>query len=414
MKKEKLFKLLRNKLSANDKNLLKGLQVTESRDAVVFRMPPSFFAVDALWEKILATAQEAKIKVARAELFATVEELDSILTNIEWLWAGNIPKGFMTLVAGEPGIGKSLYVLDLAKIITIGGRFPNSEESVEKGAVLWIDTEMKQQLLNSRSKTMGLDRSKLLIPSIHGNLLTKFDASDPEHVSHIVSIIEAKKPMMTVVDSLGHSHSKGENRIEEVRPIMDFFTGLARDYNMAVLVVHHLNKGREGESTEISLSRVRGSTDIIATPVVIFALEHGIDADTMKVRQIKNNIGRQQEPLNAKMEFHDDKKEEIKSLAYSLYTPPPAKKIKKELCAEWVLGKLVAAKTGVPLQDLIAAGEGFGFTRQNIYSSREILGDKITFAGDGRAAIWKITELESDVESIAKIKKANGSKEKKK
>lgn len=409
-KKEKLLKLLRSKLNTSDKNLLKVFQIVEQRDVIVFRMPASFFSLQELWTNIQEIAKEINQPVMRYDMYATVAELDNILTNIEWLWEGNIPKGFMCLVAGEPGIGKSLFVLDLARIITLGLNFPNSQQKANKGSVLWIDTEMKQQLLNERSKSLGLDRNKIFIPSILGNLLTKFDASDPEHIAHIISIIEDKKPELMVVDSLGHSHSKGENRIEEVRPVMDFLTGIARDYNMSVIVVHHLNKGREGETAEISLSRVRGSTDITATPVVIFSLERGAADDTIKVRQIKNNIGKNQMALNAKLEYHDTEKEEIKALSYSEYTPPPNKKNKKDMCAEWVVSILEKHDAGVPLQQLISDGEGLGFTRANIYSAREVLGDRITFTGTGRMSIWHITNVENDNEAISKIGKAHKEK----
>lgn len=408
-KKEKLLEALRKNLSANEKSLLKAFQIVEQRDTIVFRMPASFFSLEDLWKNISEIAGKIKIPVMRYDTFATVAELDNILTNIEWLWDGNIPKGFMCLVAGEPGIGKSLFVLDLARIITLGLNFPNSNQKSEKSSVLWIDTEMKQQLLNQRSKSLGLDRDKIYIPSIGGNLLTKFDASNPSHIDHLLAIINDKKPALMVVDSLGHSHSKGENRIEEVRPVMDFLTAIARDNNMSVIVVHHLNKGREGESAEISLSRVRGSTDITATPVVIFSLERGAVDGTIKVRQIKNNIGKEQPALTATLDYHDTDKEEIRSLVYSVYTPPPPKRTKKDMCADWIISQLEKSKGGILLHKLIEDGIGLGFTRANIYSAREVLGDRLTFTGTGNMSIWHITkDAENDNDAIQKIAKANG------
>jgi len=385
--------------------------ITEQRDFVVFRMPKTLFALDNLWEQIEAAASDVKVSIKKVGLYATVEELDSILSDIDWLWKSHIPKGFMTMYAGEAGIGKSLTVLDVARIVTTGDFFPMSEERCKRGKVFWIDTEMKQQLLNIRSKTIGVDRSRLLIPAIDGNLLAKLDAGNELHKQHIISVIEAEQPDLLVVDSLGHSHSRGENRIEEIRPVMDFLSGVSRDYGIATIVVHHLNKPKE-EATEVSMSRVRGSTDIVATPVVIYAIEKGGE-DDIKIRQIKNNIGKQQPSLSAKLLYSDADKDEVSAIEYSLYKAPPPKRSKKEVCAEWVHDILMKEKNGVPLIDIVEQGMTQGFTRGNIYACRDVLGDQLGFGGTGNKAIWYLTTF-SDTESIEKIRKSKNEKSKNK
>lgn len=417
MLKEKLLKKLQRELSPSDKSVLKLFTIVEQKDKVVFRMPKTLFTFNALWDEITFVAESIKIPVSKVSQFATVEELDDILSNIEWLWKNNLPLGFVTMVAGEPGIGKSLFVLDIAKVITNGLCFPNSDERTKPAKVLWVDTEMKQQLLNSRSKSMGLIRSNILIPAIDGNLLAKFDAGEDEHKKHILNIIEDEEPILLVVDSLGHSHSRGENRIEEIRPVMDFLASTARDKNIAVIVVHHLNKGREQEAAEVSLTRVRGSTDIVATPVVIFAIEKSKEEEN-KLRQIKNNISRQPEPLSMTLEYHDEAKEELKSIRYDIYKPPPRKKYKKELCADWLRELLSQNDNGVPLLEIKSIGSGIGYTTGNIYSARDILGDEITFTGTGNRSVWHLSKVstqdgEADNDSMKKIKRSkNGKKPK--
>jgi len=369
-------------------------------------MPKTLFALENLWADIEAVAKEAKITIKKTGLYATVEELDAILSDIDWLWKGHIPKGFMTMYAGEAGIGKSLTVLDIARIVTTGDYFPMSQERCKKGKVFWIDTEMKQQLLNMRSKSLGVDRTRLLIPSIDGNLLAKLDAGNELHKQHIVSVIEAEEPSLLVVDSLGHSHSRGENRIEDIRPVMDFLTSIARDYGIALIAVHHLNKPKE-EALEVSMSRVRGSTDIVATPVIINAVEKGMSEDGIKIRQIKNNIGRQQEPLEAILTYRDAERNEISSLQYNLFKAPPPKRNKKEICADWVHNLLLSNRNGMLLTELVELGAAQGFTRGNIYACREILGDQLTFGGTGNKAIWYLS-TSNDQEAIEKIRSRHG------
>ncbi len=44
---------------------------------------------------------------------------------VEWLWPQKIPLGKVTLLIGDPGLGKSLIALDVASRVTTGGSLPS-------------------------------------------------------------------------------------------------------------------------------------------------------------------------------------------------------------------------------------------------------------------------------------------------
>src|SRR5258706_515693 len=46
-------------------------------------------------------------------------------TGLRWLWPGRIPLGTITLVDGDPGLGKSLLTLDLVARVTRGAAMPD-------------------------------------------------------------------------------------------------------------------------------------------------------------------------------------------------------------------------------------------------------------------------------------------------
>lgn len=55
----------------------------------------------------------------------TITRLDRIEERpLSWLWDGVVPLGKLTLIAGDPGVGKSLVTLDLAARVSRGGPFP--------------------------------------------------------------------------------------------------------------------------------------------------------------------------------------------------------------------------------------------------------------------------------------------------
>ncbi|MBK9009426.1 MAG: AAA family ATPase [Novosphingobium sp.] len=64
---------------------------------------------------------------------------------IEWLWVGWIPKGYITLLAGETGAGKSTVLADITARITTGAPWPGEYDCPSNWRrperVLWLGSE---------------------------------------------------------------------------------------------------------------------------------------------------------------------------------------------------------------------------------------------------------------------------------
>jgi putative DNA primase/helicase len=113
---------------------------------------------------LLSAKQAAREKLSDRELVgqfsAAVDELCCLLTSktfvspppaaptvrladvpqrgVEWLWPGRIPLGKITLLAGDPGVGKSLITLDIAARVSTGASWPDGEKgagSSEQGEI---------------------------------------------------------------------------------------------------------------------------------------------------------------------------------------------------------------------------------------------------------------------------------------
>ena len=55
---------------------------------------------------------------------------------LKWLWPGRIPLGKVTLLVGDPGLGKSLVTIDIAASVSRGMSFPDGEPC-EPGPSSW-------------------------------------------------------------------------------------------------------------------------------------------------------------------------------------------------------------------------------------------------------------------------------------
>lgn len=72
---------------------------------------------------------------------------------VEWLWYPYIPYGKITLLQGDPGEGKSTFVINLIAVLTRGGILPDGAEAVTPNTVIYqcaeddIEDTVKPRLL---------------------------------------------------------------------------------------------------------------------------------------------------------------------------------------------------------------------------------------------------------------------------
>lgn len=400
-KRERLIKKIKAVLTPEENILFNSITVEARKDNnFVFHMPKGVMSVEDIWTKIEAVCKESAFKCIKAGQYATVSDFNQVLGDVEWIWKNWIPKGFNSMIVGDPGVGKSAVVLSLVDFLISGRAWPTSDIKAKKGSVLWIDTENSQQLLMIRSNKMKVNTDKIYVPIIDGDMLGQVDVMNEEHMEVVVNMVDELKPELVVVDSLGGSHTRGENKTEDIAPIMKMFAGLSQDKKIGVLFTHHLNKGIGGEDPEISLYRIRGSTAIPQYTRSILALEKAKDNE-LKLRVLKSNVARIGDPLSLEIESDDDG--DITKINYGIYKAPPKKMSKQEHAAIWLTNKLKNSPEGIRVKDLLEIAEPEGYTKQNLYSARMLLKDQVISTGTGRESYWKPNTNERDHEAVDQI-----------
>jgi hypothetical protein len=58
-----------------------------------------------------------------------------------WLWPGRIARGKLTILAGDPGLGKSQIAASIAAIVTAGGCWPVDRQRCAPADVLFLSAE---------------------------------------------------------------------------------------------------------------------------------------------------------------------------------------------------------------------------------------------------------------------------------
>ncbi len=87
---------------------------------------------------------------------------DVIPKPILWLWPGRIARGKVSMLAGNPGLGKSQITANMAAIITTGGYWPVDRTHCDVGNVIFISAEDDaEDTIRPRLEAAGADLSRI-------------------------------------------------------------------------------------------------------------------------------------------------------------------------------------------------------------------------------------------------------------
>ncbi|MDE2857735.1 MAG: DNA repair protein RadA [Chloroflexota bacterium] len=135
---------------------------------------------------------------------------------------GGLVPGSLVLLGGEPGVGKSTLVIELAALLA---------ESA--GNVLYVSGEESASQIKMRAERMGLSARDLF-------LLTETD------LGNIFDQISALDPVLVVIDSIQTTHTAELNSspglVAQVRECALRLQSLAKDSGVSVLMIGHVTK----------------------------------------------------------------------------------------------------------------------------------------------------------------------------
>lgn len=155
---------------------------------------------------------------------------------VEWLWPGRVPLGAITMLAGDPGVGKSFLTLDMAACVSRGIEWPDDAPN-ETGSSIIISTEDCWGTISGRLRALGADPER-----IRGLNSVKFELGrDLPVLARAVEQMEDCRLVVIdpVTDYLGRT---SENANKQVRQLLAPLADLAQSHRLAVVLITHLCK----------------------------------------------------------------------------------------------------------------------------------------------------------------------------
>ncbi|MFC1933274.1 AAA family ATPase [Chloroflexota bacterium] len=201
---------------------------------------------------------------------------------VAWLWLPYIPRGKLTLLEGDPGIGKSWVSLAIATAISLGNGLPGIEATEPQPVLLASAEDGRGDTIRPRLDNMGAN-----VKNIHA-IKETLDFGNGGLVI-LEGYIDHVRPALVIIDPLVAYIGAGVDihRANETRAVMAKLSGMAERHGCAILAVRHLTKG----GTLKPIYRGLGSIDFAAACRSV--LMAGCDPSNEQKRgivQIKSNL----------------------------------------------------------------------------------------------------------------------------
>ncbi len=215
---------------------------------------------------------------------------------VAWLWPGRIALGKLTLIAGDPGLGKSFLTLDMAARVSRGTPWPDALDTAQPagGVVLLSAEDDVADTIRPRLDAAGADVARIAalqaVRAVGGNgreSSRSFDLSrDLPALEEAIRNVDGCR--LVVIDPItAYLGGVDSHKNANIRGLLAPLAMLAATHRVAVVAVTHLNKSGGGPA----IYRTMGSLAFAAAARAAWAVSK--DRDDPKRRlllPIKNNI----------------------------------------------------------------------------------------------------------------------------
>jgi len=181
---------------------------------------------------------------------------------VSWLWPGRIPLGKLTILDGDPGLGKSTVMLDLAARVTTDRVAPDGAQMGSGGVVILTAEDGLADTVRPRLDAMDGDAARVVaLEAVRDQQREIQSVTLPDHLDALRQAVESTDAILVIVDPfMAYLGSYINSRIDhDIRRTLAPLARLAEDMGVAVVLIRHLNKSNAGPA----LYRGGGSIGII-------------------------------------------------------------------------------------------------------------------------------------------------------
>lgn len=320
---------------------------------------------------------------------------------VEWLWPARIPRGRMTILDGDPGLGKSALTIELAARISTGSRMPDGSIGLTepRGVVFLSAEDGLADTIRPRLDAAGANPDEVAALRYVRDDEGRRRLPSVADIGDIEAAIYTMDAALLVVDPLVAYLGSGVNahRDQDVRAGLADLADLAERTGVAVLAVRHLNKGNAANP----LYRGGGSIGLIAAArsglLVARDPDEPDDTDRRILASTKCNLARKPPALafrvlasangTLRIEWGGESGHDASTL---LEHTDSEERSAREDAADFLRVEL--AEDPQPVKELKERATGLGLSWRTVERAKRNLGVLAEKSGFNGPWIWRLPE----------------------
>jgi putative DNA primase/helicase len=319
---------------------------------------------------------------------------------VEWLWKNRIPNGKLVSLSGNPGLGKTLVLMDIAARVSTGAAWPDGEPGGDHGGVVICSAEDDPyDTLRPRLDAAGADVSRInLVQSV-----VLLDAKSKKKSERLIDLQQdhdaiGKAMDMTanckllIMDPINAYLGKTDShKNAEVRQILGPVAELCHRKGVAFIYLGHLNKSNSGPA----MYRTAGSLAFIAAARVAYIVaESKEDPNTRLFLPVKNNLAPNIGGLSFQVVTVDEQPRVQWNAAAIAMTADEALSTDARGARgnvtqdkEWLAAQLAAGPRDS--DELMERGKAAGISRNRMFAAKKAMGAYARKLGIGETGKWE-------------------------
>jgi hypothetical protein len=174
---------------------------------------------------------------------ATAADLIRVNATIRWVWEGWLPVGVLTILASEPGVGKTRFCADLLRRAWHGLPWPDgTPATLPAGSrALWVAADNQHPELGSLPGAFGFPPEALYLNASRANPFAGTTLDAAEELDDFEKRLARVRPALVFVDTCLNATDRSAHKPEDAKAFFKPLMEIAQRCQLALVCVTHLN-----------------------------------------------------------------------------------------------------------------------------------------------------------------------------